>query len=217
MEPESQPTGEQTGLSRRARAFVAVMAGVVATAVVVHVGITFFYVAPSNVVSEKYATEIYDYMAPELLQNWQLFAPEPLHVDRSLHARARVRTEAGTVTSEWIDISAVDVAGTRGHALPSHTRNQLRKGWDTFTDTHNDDHEALSTTGLIVAAYLKRVALMRISHRIDGEIAYVQLRSATTYVPEPAWSDRSTEDGVYYTVLPWWPVTEHDFPEGSRR
>ncbi|MPZ00275.1 MAG: hypothetical protein GEU97_20285 [Actinophytocola sp.] len=213
MEPESKPTG----LSRRARAFVAVMAGAVATAVVVHVGMMFFYVAPSNVVSEKHATEIYDYMAPELLQNWQLFAPEPLHVNRSLHARARVRTDAGTVTSEWIDISAVDVAGTRGHLLPSHTRNQLRKGWETFTDTHNDDHEALSTTGLIVAAFLKRVALLRISHRIDGEIAYVQLRSAKTYVPEPAWSDRTTEDDVYDTVLPWWQVSEHDFPEGSRR
>lgn len=217
MEPETEPTGEHAGLSRRARAVVAAIAGVVATAVVIHVGMVVFYVAPSNVVSDEYAVEIYDYMAPELLQNWQLFAPEPLHVNRSLHARARVKTDAGTVTSEWVDLSAIDVEGTRGHLLPSHTRNSLRKGWDTFADTHNAEHEATSTTGLIVEAFLKRVALMRMSHRIDGEIRYVQLRSASTYVPEPAWSDRSMPDDVSYTVLPWWPVTEHDFPEGSRR
>ncbi|WP_034274840.1 DUF5819 family protein [Haloechinothrix halophila] len=217
MEPESQPTGEPAGLSRRARAVVAAVAGAVATAVLVHTGIVFFYIAPSNVVSEKYATEIYDYMAPELLQNWALFAPEPLHVNRSLHARARVKTDEGTVNSEWIDLTAIDVAGTRGNLLPSHTRNQLRKGWRTFTNTHNADHEATSMTGLIIESYLKRVALMRMSHHIDGEITEVQLRSATSYVPEPAWSDRSTTDDVSYTVLPWWPVSEHDFPEGSRR
>ncbi|GAA5108742.1 DUF5819 family protein [Haloechinothrix salitolerans] len=217
MEPETEPTGEHAGLSRRARAVVAAVAGVIATAVVIHVGMVFFYVAPSNVVSEKYATEIYDYMAPELLQNWKLFAPEPLHVNRSLHARARVRTDAGTVTSDWIDLSASDVEGTRGHPLPSHTRNQLRKGWGTFTDTHDADHEATSMTGLIVEAYLKRVALMRMSHHIDGEMTQVQLRSATRYVPEPAWSDRSMPDDVSYTVLPWWPVSENDYPEGSRR
>lgn len=217
MEPESQPTSEHAWLSRRARAVVAAVAVAVAAAVGIHVGMVFFYVAPSNVVSDKYAVEIYDYMAPELLQNWRLFAPEPLHVNRSLHARARVRTDDGTVTSDWVDLSAIDVEGTRGHLLPSHTRNQLRKSWGTFTDTHNADHEATSMTGLIVEAYLKRVALMRLSHRVDGEIAYVQLRSAKQYVPEPAWSDRSMPDDISYTVLPWWPVSEHDFPEGSRR
>lgn len=216
MESESQPTGEHAGLSRRARALVAVMAGAVATAVVVHLGMVFFYVAPSNVVSEKYATEIYDYMSPELVQDWRLFAPEPLHVNRSLHARARVKTDAGMVSSEWIDLTAIDVDGTRGHLLPSHTRNPLRKGWSTFLETHNADYEATSTTGLIVATYLKRVALMRMQHRIDGEITEVQLRSAARDVPEPAWSDLTTSDDVSYTVLPWWPVSEHDFPEATR-
>lgn len=217
MEPESEPTGEDTGLSTRATALVAAAAGAVALAVAVHVAMVLLYVLPENVVSERYGSQVHGYMSPELVQNWALFAPEPLYVNRSLHARARVDTGAATVTTDWSNLSAVDLAGTRGQLFPSHTRNQLRKGWDTFDETHDAEYRSTSIAGAVSKSFLKRVALMRLSHQIDGTITYVQLRSAKTYVPEPSWSDRSTREGVYYEVLPWWQVGVHDFPEGSSR
>lgn len=215
------PTAEEpdTVRSRPARVVLAVATFAVAALVAVHLAMTFLYVAPTNVLSRQYTSTVQGYMAPEFVQNWKLFAPEPLHTNTRVEARAELRGPDGSVTtSEWIDVSAQDIDDTRYNLVPSHTRNQLRKGWRMFVQTHDESNRAKNTTGWLLETYLKRTALMRLSEKLPADaIARVQLRSASTRVAEPSWSGRTTVPGTMYRVLPWWPVDASDFPEGSRR
>lgn len=206
-ETESQP-------SRISRALVSVAAVLVGLLVVTHLGMVFLHVAPKNVLSREYDEQLDDYIRPEFTQNWKLFAPEPLHTNVHVEARARI----GERSTEWIDVTAPDIEATRYNLVPSHARNQLRKGWRMYVQTHDGENRAVNTTGLILETYLKRAALMRLSHELSaGQIEQVQLRSASTRVTEPAWSTRTSRPGTSHRVLPWWNVAADDFPEGSRR
>nr|WP_246361006.1 DUF5819 family protein [Haloechinothrix aidingensis] len=179
----------------------------------------FFHVAPSNVVSREYDDTIDDYIYPEFRQNWKLFAPEPIHINREVHARALLRDADGTAeTSEWINVTAAEIEATRGHPAPSQTRNQLRKAWRTLLNSLDDDNRPRNEFGEVTADYIKRVALLRMSAELDIDmIERVQLRAVTTRVPEPEWSERSIDGEPDHRVLPWWTVREGDFPEGSTR
>lgn len=206
-ETKSQP-------SRTSRALVSAAAVLVGLVVVLHLGMVFLHVAPKNVLSREYDTQLDDYIRPEFVQNWKLFAPEPLHTNVRVEARARI----GERTTEWIDVTAPDIEATRYNLVPSHARNQLRKGWRMYVQTHDGENRAVNTTGWMLETYLKRAALMRLSHQLPaGEIEQVQLRSASTWVDEPAWSARTPRSGTSHRVLPWWNVAANDFPEGSRR
>jgi hypothetical protein len=212
-----EPTAEEpdTVRSKPARVLVSVAAVLVAVAVVVHLAMMFLWVAPTNVLSRQYSSTVKGYVQPEFIQNWKLFAPEPLHTNVRVEARAELR-DGGT--SEWINVSAPDIDDTRYNVVPSHTRNQLRKGWRMFAQTHDNSNRAKNTTGWLLETYLKRTALMRLSEQLPADsIARVQLRSASTRVAEPTWSGRTTVPGTTYRVLPWWPVDAGDFPEGSRQ
>jgi hypothetical protein len=186
--------------------------------VAAHLGMVFLHVAPPNVVSREYSSAINSYVRPEFQQNWKLFAPDPLHVSRDIEARAQVRRPDGHVsTSEWIDLTAADVEHVRHNLVPSHTRNQLRKGWRIFLGAHDDENRPINPTGPIIADYLKRVALMRMAPEVgEGAIEGIQLRAVTTRVADPPWSTRSSSTKPRTHVLPWWPVRASDFPEGVR-
>lgn len=202
-------------LSRPARAVVAGAAVMLALAAVLHLALTFLYVAPRNVLSRSYAEEIDAYIKPEFVQNWKLFAPEPLHVNVYLHARAQVRTSDGSSqVTPWVNITQPDIEATRGNPLPSHTRNQLRKGWRMYAQTHDSENRAENLTGLLLERYLARMAVRRLDVP-TGVVERVQLRAATTRVPEPEWSGRPTVPGTSYRVLPWWDIFPGDIPDGG--
>lgn len=206
------------GGSRAARIVVATAAAGMALAAAVHLGMVFLHVAPSNVLSRSYSEAIDGYIAPEFTQNWKLFAPEPLHADVFVHARADLRVAGGSSqVTGWVNVSAEDIEGTRYNLLPSHTRNQLRKGWRMFVQTHDAQNRAENLTGLLLETYLKRMALLRLRPSLpDGAVVdRVQLRAATTRVAEPAWSTRSSSSGTSYRVLPWLAVNPGDIPEGD--
>lgn len=212
------PQERAGGLSHVGRAVVSAVAVAVAAAVAVHLAMVVLYVAPSNVLNRQYSGEIRGYVDPEFAQNWKLFAPEPLHVNSSIEARVALRVAGGHRLTEWVDVTAADIEETRYNLVPSHTRNQLRKGWRSFLDTHDADNHATNLSGLLVERYLKRIALMRLSYRFAvDDVVRVQLRSRTKRVAEPAWSSRRSTGAVTYRVLPWWPVRSADFPEGSAR
>lgn len=204
-------------LSGVSRTVVGLAAGVVSAAVAVHAGVVFLHVAPPNVISREHAPAIDRYVRPEFQQNWKLFAPDPLHVQRTIYARARLRTSGGDVrVTGWIDLTAADIEQTRGSLVPSHTRNQLSKGWRAFLATHDDRNRPRSPAGPIIVAYLKRVALRRLSERIPPyAIQRIQLRATTVRVPEPSWSSRTTDRSAYHRVLPWLRVTPRDVPGGA--
>lgn len=197
------------GLSTPYRVVVALALAGVAVAACWHLALVFLHVAPANTLSRQHAKTVDNWIYPEFEQNWKLFAPNPLQQNIAVEARAQVRTDAGElVTGDWRDLSAEDGAAIRHNLLPSHTQqNELRRAWDFFTGSHDEDNKANGERGALSEQYLRRIAVNRLTplHR-DGRIVRVQLRSATRSVPAPEWSTEKTDTQTYYRELPWWTV-----------
>ncbi|MEU6893127.1 DUF5819 family protein [Streptomyces sp. NPDC046557] len=198
------------GLSTPYRVLAAVALGAIATAACAHLAFVFLHVAPSNTVSKRHAATIDDWIYPEFEQNWKLFAPNPLQQNIAVQVRTQVRTAGGELTtSDWRDLSAEDGAAIRHDPLPSHTRqNELRRAWDFFTGSHDDDNKPNGERGELSEAYLRRIALDRLAGMRGGgdRVVRIQLRSATTAVAAPKWSEERTDTRTYYRELPWWTV-----------
>ncbi|MFD7555734.1 DUF5819 family protein [Streptomyces sp. NPDC059835] len=200
------------GLSPRFRVVAALALGVVAVAACAHLALVFLHVAPSNTLSKRHAKTIDAWIYPEFEQNWKLFAPNPLQQNIAVQVRAEVRTAGGElVTTDWRDLSAEDGAAIRHSLLPSHTeQNELRRAWDFFTGSHDDDNRPNGERGELSEQYLRRIALDRLTPRLvdreGGRLLRVQMRSATTAVAAPEWSDETTDTQTYYRELPWWTV-----------
>ncbi|MEU3402484.1 DUF5819 family protein [Streptomyces sp. NPDC006670] len=212
-EPGSAPPRAPgiAGLSLPYRILAALVLAALAVASCLHLGLVFLHVAPSNTLSKRHAGLVDGWVYPEFEQNWKLFAPNPLQQNIAVEARAQVRDGAGAlVTTGWRDLSAEDAAAIRHSPLPSHTRqNELRRAWDFFTGSHDDQNKATDARrGELSEAYLKRIAGARLGAGLaDGErIVRVQLRSATRAVAAPAWSEEKTDTQTYYRELPWWTV-----------
>ena len=220
MEPESQsPPGGLPRLSALSRVVVAVALAVVVVATAVHLGMVFLHVAPSNTVSKRHDALIDDYVLPEFEQNWKLFAPNPLQSNIAVHARAEVRRPDGTtVTTRWRNLTAMDIARIRGNPFPSHTaQNELRRAWDFFTGSHDEDNQPLGERGELSEQYLRRIVMRRLGAELDGGVVEkIQVRSATRLVAPPAWSGEKADSSTEYRVLPWWVVTTADLPQDDR-
>jgi len=201
-----------------ARIVVAVALGVVTVLVAVHLAMVFLHVAPSNTLSRQYGSAVDEYVYPEFEQNWKLFAPNPLQQNVAVHARAEVRRPDGTTErTGWVDLSAMDGEKIRGNPFPSHTvQNELRRAWDFFTGSHGDDNRPNGLRGELSEEYLRRIVMLRFGPELNGgEVRRVQVRSATTPVAPPPWSDEGIDTKTTYRVLPWWPVDSTDIPEGK--
>lgn len=209
------------GLSTPYRVVTALALGAVAIGASCHLALVFLHVAPSNTLSKQHARAVDDWIYPEFEQNWKLFAPNPLQQNIAVEVRVEARTDGGElVTGNWRDLSAEDGAAIRHSLLPSHTeQNELRRAWDFFTSSHDDDNKANGERGELAEQYLRRIALDRLkvrrdadtavgkgAHLADGRIVRIQLRAATTAVAAPKWSDENTDTQTYYRELPWWTV-----------
>ncbi|MGZ9932166.1 DUF5819 family protein [Streptomyces sp. NC-S4] len=197
------------GLSAPYRVVTALALGVIAVAACTHLALVFLHVAPSNTLSKQHAETIDWWVYPEFEQNWKLFAPNPLQQNIAVEVRAEFRAGDGElVTTPWRDLSAEDGAAIRHSLLPSHTRqNELRRAWDFFTGSHDEDNKPNGERGQLSEEYLRRIALYRLAPELPGgTILRIQLRSATTAVPAPQWSTETTDTQTYYRELPWWTV-----------
>ncbi|MEU8839081.1 DUF5819 family protein [Streptomyces roseus] len=200
------------GLSAPYRVVAALALAAVGLAACGHLALVFLHVAPSNTVSKQHARTVDDWIYPEFEQNWKLFAPNPLQQNIAVQARAEVRPAPGgePVTVGWRDLSAEDGAAIRHGLLPSHTRqNELRRAWDFFTGSHDEDNKPIGERGELSEQYLRRITLTRLSRDGAGgrgEIVRIQLRSATRAVPAPPWREEKTDTQTYYRELPWWTV-----------
>ncbi|MCX5405929.1 DUF5819 family protein [Streptomyces sp. NBC_00335] len=209
------------GLSKPYRVVTALALGAVAVAACSHLALVFLHVAPSNTVSKRHAGVIDGWVYPEFEQNWKLFAPNPLQQNIAVEVRAQVRTDEGLlVTGNWRGLSAEDGAAIRHSLLPSHTeQNELRRAWDFFTNSHDEDNKSTGERGELSEQYLRRIALDRLDprtpadtsvgkggHLAEGRIVRIQLRGATTEVAAPEWSDEKADTQTYYRELPWWTV-----------
>ncbi|MEU4730270.1 DUF5819 family protein [Streptomyces sp. NPDC023588] len=197
------------GLSTPYRVVAALALGAVAVAACTHLALVFLHVAPSNTVSKQHARTVDGWIYPEFEQNWKLFAPNPLQQNIAVEARAQLRTDDGAlVTTDWRDLSAEDAAAIRHSLLPSHTeQNELRRAWDFFTGSHDEDNKPNGERGELSEEYLRRIAVARLSpEQRAGRVLRIQLRSATTALAAPEWSTETTDTETYYRELPWWTV-----------
>jgi hypothetical protein len=184
----------------------------------------FLHVAPSNTVSKQYGRAVDSWIYPEFEQNWKLFAPNPLQQNIAVQARAEVRTaDGGTRTTGWYDLSARDGADIDGNLLPSHTQqNELRRAWDFYVSAHDSENRPNGLRGQLSERYIRRIVVLRLSQEdgltADGKtavgkqptIARVQVRSRTTNVAPPPWSDEKVDPKPVYREVPWWTVTVAD-------
>lgn len=210
MEPQQEQGGpDVVALSWAGRAVVATAVAVVAVTVVVHLTMVFLHVAPSNTLSKAHDATIDEYVYPEFEQNWKLFAPNPLQQNIAVHARAEIVHDDGrTRTTPWTDLSAQDGERIRGNPLPSHTaQNELRRAWDFYVGSHDEDDKPHGMRGELSQAYVERIVMDRLAPQTDGATVHrVQVRSATTMVAAPPWSDERHDTDTEYRVVPWWDV-----------
>jgi hypothetical protein len=215
------PTGVAS-LSLRYQIGVALALAVVAVAVCVHIGMVFLHVAPQNTVTKQHGRAVDDWVYPEFEQNWKLFAPNPLQLNIAVQVRARIRSaDGGSRTTGWYDLSAQDGRAIDGNLLPSHTQqNELRRSWDLFVATHDADNRPVGLRGTLSETYLRRIVVLRLERddaTARGDVLVsVQVRSRTTNVPPPKWSEEKVSVQPVYRELPWWAVTADD-TEGSVR
>ncbi|MGW6153496.1 DUF5819 family protein [Streptomyces sp. NPDC055144] len=213
-----------SALSLRYQIAAACALVVVALVACVHVAMVFLHVAPSNTVSKQYGRTVDSWIYPEFEQNWKLFAPNPLQQNIAVQARAEVRTaDGGTRTTGWYDLSARDGADIDGNLLPSHTQqNELRRAWDFYVSAHDSENRPNGLRGQLSERYIRRIVVLRLSHE-DGltadvktavgkqhTISRVQVRSRTTNVAPPPWSDEKVDPKPLYREVPWWTVTVAD-------
>ncbi|MFI6941477.1 DUF5819 family protein [Streptomyces sp. NPDC050418] len=185
----------------------------------VHLGMVFLHVAPSNTASKEYGEAVDGWIYPEFEQNWKLFAPNPLQQNVAVHARAEVRTEDGQLRETgWINLSAQDGAAIDNNLIPSHTQqNELRRAWDFYVGSHSSDNVSNGLRGDLSERYLRRIALLRFDRAaLDGTVQRVQLRSVTTNVQPPEWSQERLDSKPSRRELPWWTVTSRDLEVSDR-
>ncbi|MFJ2771481.1 DUF5819 family protein [Streptomyces sp. NPDC087300] len=217
--PEPRPG--IAGLSLGHQIAAAIALALIAVAACVHIGMLFLHVAPSNTVTKQHGDVVDDWIYPEFEQNWKLFAPNPLQQNVAVQARAELRTADGRVrTTPWYDLSARDGAGIDGSLFPSHTQqNELRRAWDFYAGSHDAQNRPVGLRGQLSERYVRRVALMRLDREHAAgkgdSIARVQVRSRTTNVRPPKWSDEKVSAKPTYRTLPWWAVTPEDMPLGD--
>lgn len=209
-----------SSLSLPARLVVALSIGGLAVFAAWHALAAFLFVAPSNTIMKDHGPAIRGYIYPEFEQNWKLFAPNPLQRNVAVEVRAEITDPAdgSTETTEWLDLTAIDIANIRHHPLPSHTaQNELRRAWDFYVSSHDEDGAPRGLRGELSEQYVTRIALLRLGEDLGYDLDTVdriQLRSATTRVPAPSWSEENIDTTTGYDELEWRTVDAADLPGG---
>ncbi len=210
------PTAGIAALPLRSQVAAAFALAVVAVVTLVHLGMVFLHVAPSNTMTKQHGRAIDDWIYPEFEQNWKLFAPNPLQQNVSVQVRALVRTPDGiSRETGWYDLSALDGEAIEGNLLPSHTQqNELRRAWDYYAGTHDSKNRPVGLRGDLSERYLRRIAVMRLAREHAGGagavVERIQVRSSATNVPAPEWSEEKVSDKPVVRELPWWIVPDSD-------
>jgi hypothetical protein len=191
---------------RWSRALVGLTVLVTGVLVACQLAASFLYNTPSNVISKAYATQISWWMTPLQLQNWELFAPNP--ISENVEVDARVSAGPSAAVTPWTNLSAIDMAETAGDPVPSHeTMNALRNAWLKFMDTHTatGTPDANSPLAGTAQGYLENLVLTYLRPRVSDTIDSVQVRFITTLLPGEGRT--AAQLAPQTQTLPWWLVT----------
>lgn len=178
------------------------------------VAMVFLHVAPSNTLTKQHGKTVDRWIYPEFEQNWKLFAPNPLQQNVAVHVRADVVGADGRRTTRWMNLTHEDGEAIRGSFFPSHVnQNELRRGWDFYVNSHDGENRPNGLRGDLSERYIRRITMLRLSERdYGGTIERIQLRSATSSIAPPPWSNEKISTRPVYRELPWWTVTPDDLP-----
>lgn len=217
-EPVAEPsdTGRGiAGLSFPYQVVAALALSLIGLLACTQVAMVFLHVAPSNTLTKQHGKSIDRWIYPEFEQNWKLFAPNPLQQNVAVHVRADVVGADGRHTTRWMNLTHEDGEAIRGSLFPSHVaQNELRRGWDFYVNSHDSENRPNGLRGDLSERYVRRIAMLRLSERdYGGTIERIQLRSATSSIAPPPWSNEKISTRPVYRVLPWWTVTPDDLPE----
>ncbi|MFI7285449.1 DUF5819 family protein [Streptomyces anulatus] len=214
--PEPLATGRGiAGLSFPYQVVAALALSLIGLLACTQVAMVFLHVAPSNTLSKQHGKTIDRWIYPEFEQNWKLFAPNPLQQNVAVHVRAEVVGADGRRTTRWMNLTYEDGEQIRGSFFPSHVdQNELRRGWDFYVNSHDSENRPNGLRGDLSEHYVRRITMLRLSERdYGGTIERIQLRSATSSIAPPPWSNEKISTRPVYRVLPWWTVTPDDLPE----
>ncbi len=112
-----------------------------------HFAATFLWNAPENPVKESVAAEVSGYMRPFFVQNWSLFAPNPINAEDELLVRAQVADpQTGeTEVTEWRNATKLEwsvvrhnPAPSRASRLSSNLHRRIGSAWRDLTDEQQD-------------------------------------------------------------------------------
>ncbi|MEU3215241.1 DUF5819 family protein [Streptomyces sp. NPDC006971] len=225
---EDAPTGAAPGPGRASpggvaalslpyQAVAAIALSVIGLLACGHLAMVFLHVAPSNTLTKQHGEAVDDWIYPEFEQNWKLFAPNPLQQNVAVHVRAEVAGDDGRRTTPWMSLTGEDTEAIRGNVIPSHIhQNELRRAWDFYINSHDNENRANGVRGELSERYMRRIAMLRLTgHDYGGTVERIQLRSEVRSVGAPPWSNEKISTKPSYRVLPWWTVTSADLPEGA--
>ncbi|MFH8882061.1 DUF5819 family protein [Streptomyces californicus] len=181
------------------------------TTALAHIALVFLHVAPPNVVSQRFNSQVDAWIYPLFEQNWRLFAPDPDSVNRQISARTAHTAPDGSVqVGDWVDLTAVDASAIEHNAFPSHTsQNMLRRSWTSYVELHGGDDLSRSDRAVMMQQYLRNIAVDRMAERGGKPFENIQLRVVTLPVAPQgsADGDRLTATKNAETrLLPWWKV-----------
>ncbi|MFD9499516.1 DUF5819 family protein [Streptomyces sp. NPDC060035] len=213
-----RPSGGIAALSLPYQITAALALSVIGLLACGHLAMVFLHVAPSNTLTKQHGESVDDWIYPEFEQNWKLFAPNPLQQNVSVHVRAEIAGADGRSTTRWMSLSHEDGEAIRGNPLPSHVhQNELRRAWDFYTGSHDNENRPNGLRGELSERYIRRIVMLRlVEHNYGGTVERIQVRSAVRSVGAPPWSDEKISTKPNYRVLPWWTVTSDDLSETAR-
>lgn len=168
-----------------------------------HMVMSFLFVAPSNAISQRYAHLVNMWIYPWFEQNWAMFAPNPVSWNEEIYARTYYSPAR---QSSWVDLTASDYAAIRGNIWPTHyAQNELRRAWDGYIQNHDlRDASTSGGRGLLLAEYLRNIAVQRVAGQVPPGFADIQIRTVVFPVRPPGTAANPVPS---YRTLPWWPVS----------
>ena len=117
-------------MHRLSRITVTVFPALLTLVLMFHFLMTLAYLTPLNPIKLYFQQANLAYMQPFFLQNWQLFAPNPVRDTRVLMVSCRIRDTDGTMTTtEWSDISTpLREASYDNRLVPADRLERLQTG-----------------------------------------------------------------------------------------
>lgn len=186
-----------TGVWRRVAAPAAAAVLVLAA---VHAGMTVLYVAEDYPLEPGHRRQVGEWMRPHFPQDWAIFAPDPVSVNRNLE----VRVHSGGGVGEWIDLTEESQDAHRGDPVPSrHDQGALRKALGQHLAGSPEEQRDAPVTRSARLLYHTAIARLEDLGKDPGDA--IELRVRSTGIPSP--DSMAAPPAPEYVRLGTWEVT----------